>query len=207
VLARAARDDRERLDYARKRLLDTSIIFGVWMSLALVFGAAPAIHLLAGSDFDPAIGVLRIQGFALVATFVAVTLGFVLLSLRLHRPLLYANAVALTVSVVLTLAMTPVLGARGAAVASVTGETSLAVAYAVVLYRAHVPPLVSRRVVFGVVAAVLAALAPLATSLRGIPLVLASSGLYFIVLVAAGGLPRELWEALPFARPREQESA
>jgi O-antigen/teichoic acid export membrane protein len=142
-----------------------------------------------------------------VATFVAVTLGFVLLSLRLHRPLLYANAVALTISVVLTLALTPALGARGAAVASATGETSLAVAYAFVLYRAHVPPVISGRVAVGVMAAVLAALAPLATSLRGIPLVLASSGLYFIVLVAAGGLPRELWEALPFARPREQESA
>jgi O-antigen/teichoic acid export membrane protein len=207
VLARAARDDRERLDYARKRLLDVSLIFGIWMALALVFGASPAIHVIAGSDFDPAIAVLRIQGLALIASFVGVTLGFVLLSLRLHRELLYANAVALGISILLTLTLTPTFGARGTAIASVTGETCLAICYAIALSHAGVGLAISGRVGVGVVAAVGAAAALLATPLRGIPLVVAGTVVYFGVLTAAGGMPRELWEALRFARPQASGNA
>jgi O-antigen/teichoic acid export membrane protein len=200
VLARAARDDRERLDYARKRLLDTALIFGVWMAIALVLGARPAIGLVGGDDFDESVAVLRIQGLAIAATFVAVTLGFVLLSLRLHRALLLANAVALGLSLALTLALVPGHGARGAAIASVSGEFALAIGYAIALARNRARPEVSLRVAIGVGLAVAAALAVAwLTGLDGLPLVAAATGAYFAALALAGALPRELWEALPRA--------
>jgi O-antigen/teichoic acid export membrane protein len=198
VLARAARDDRERLDYARKRLLDIGLILGVWMALGLVLGARLAIRVIGGSGFDASVAVLRIQGLAIIATFFAVTFGFVLLSLRLHRALLIANALALGLSVALTLALVPAMGARGAAVASVIGEFSLAVAYAVALTRARARPEVSLRVALGVALAAAGAL-----TLASVPnlddavLLAGATGVYFVTLTLVRAIPRELWEALP----------
>jgi O-antigen/teichoic acid export membrane protein len=201
VLARAARDDRERLDYARRRLLDIALILGTWMALCLVLGAALAIRLIGGSIFDASVAVLRIQGLAIAATFIAVTLGFVLLSLRLHRALLVANAVALGLSITLTLVLVPGLGARGAAVASVTGEFTLAIAYAFALFRAGARPEISVRVAIGVVLATLASAALTAVPhLENLALVAAATAVYFGVLGAAGGVPSELWRAIRPAR-------
>jgi O-antigen/teichoic acid export membrane protein len=197
VLARAARDDRERLDYARRRLLDIALILGTWMALCLVFGAAPAIDFIGGSTFEPAIAVLQIQGLAIAATFIAATFGFVLLSLRLHRALLMANGVALGVSIAMTLALVPGLGARGAAVASVTGEFTLAITYAIALFLADARPEISLRVAIGVFLATVAAAALVAVpGLGDFTLLAAATVVYFSVLGAAGGIPSELWQAI-----------
>ena len=64
------------------------------------------------------------------------TLGFVLLSLRRHRELLLANLVALALAVGLTLGLSPVYGAQGAAVATVAAEFGLASMYALFLFGA-----------------------------------------------------------------------
>jgi O-antigen/teichoic acid export membrane protein len=201
VLARAARDDRARLDYARKRLLDIGLILGVWMALGLILGAELAIRVIGGSQFDASVAVLRIQGLAIIATFFAVTFGFVLLSLRLHRALLIANALALGLSVALTLALVPAIGARGAAVASVIGEFSLAVAYAVALSRARARPEASPRVALGVALAAAAALTLVAVpNLSDALLLIGATGVYFVTLTLVRSIPPELWEALPLRR-------
>jgi O-antigen/teichoic acid export membrane protein len=126
ILARAALDDAERFRYAMRRILDLAVLFGAWLSMNLVVGAELAIRILAGEAGGPAVGVLRIQGLALLATSAAVAGGYGLLTLRRYGPLLAANACALVVAAGLTLALAPGSGARGAAVATLSAEIVLA---------------------------------------------------------------------------------
>ena len=128
-------DDTEHHRYARQRLLEVSLIVGGWAALSLRWARPFAIDVVAGSKFDPSVGVLQIQAWMLIGTFLAVAMGFVLLSLRRHTALLVANGLALATSVALTLALVPGHGAKGAAVAAVTGESTLALLYAITLFR------------------------------------------------------------------------
>ena len=142
ILSRAAKDDRLRLGYALQRLLEIALILGVWVTLC-TSRCRFLIDLVAGPGFEPAVAVLEIQAFALIATFLAATLSFALLSERRHNGVLVSNAIALAISVTVALALVPSLGAKGAAVATVVGESSLAVAYAIALF-ARAPDLRSR---------------------------------------------------------------
>jgi O-antigen/teichoic acid export membrane protein len=129
LLARAARDDRERLRYALQRLFETSLLLGSAFTLATVIGAPVAIDVVAGEGFEPAVDVLRVQGLAMLATFLLATWGFALISLHLHRELLLANLGALVVSATLVLVLGSSEGAQGAAWATLAGETVLAAGY------------------------------------------------------------------------------
>jgi O-antigen/teichoic acid export membrane protein len=196
VLARAARDDRQRLAYALQRLLEIGTIFGTWLSLMIVLGAPLAIHVVAGPGFGPAISVLRIQGLALIGTFIAVTLGFTLLSLERHRALLVANLFALAVSAALTVSLVPFLGARGGAVATVVGEFGLAFAYASVVFTGPERFRISLERLPPVVLASLLALALwLVPGLGVVPLMFAATAVYFATLAVFRAIPDELWEA------------
>ena len=135
ILARAARDDRDRLDYAAGRLVEVGVVMGVWLALGIFLAAEPIIRLLAGDQSDPSIGLLRIQSFALVATFVIVASGYVLLSLHRHRTILLINVAALATSLGLSAVLVPAYGATGAAVALLGAEVVLAVASLAALVR------------------------------------------------------------------------
>lgn len=135
ILARAGRDDPTRFSYVVSRLFELSAILGCWLVLCLEIGAPLAIHLIAAHKADPAILVLRIQGLAIVATFLSVACGYPLLARSRYRGALIANVVALVLACVLTLALAPSLGARGAAIAAVLAETGLAITEAVILIR------------------------------------------------------------------------
>jgi O-antigen/teichoic acid export membrane protein len=86
IFARAARDDRVRLAYALGRTFDGCLILGTGIGLALVVGAPFVISVLAGAKFAPSVIVLRIQGLALVASFIGAVWGYALLSLRSRSP-------------------------------------------------------------------------------------------------------------------------
>ena len=195
VLARAAHVDRARLEYALRRVFEIAIIFGTWMALATVLGASFAIAVVAGAGFGPSVGVLQIQALALVPSFLATAAGFALISLRSNVGLLVANAVALTLTVVLTLALVPVIGAKGAAVGMLAGDTALAALYGVWLYRAGAlvfDPAVLLKVGAATIAAALLALAPS----PGAPLVVGATVVYFAVLFLLRGIPTEITDAL-----------
>ena len=180
VLARAARDDPKRLSYALQRLLEIGAILGVWIALVLIFGAKVAIGIVGGREYAPAVGVLQIQSVAIIGTFIAFTLGFVLLSLGQSRALLIANVLALALSITLTLALVPSVGAKGAAAATVAGEFALALFYGVALFGRRLVSGVSGRFVGPVaLAAAPAAALVLIPGLRDIPLVLAATAVYF----------------------------
>jgi O-antigen/teichoic acid export membrane protein len=195
ILARAERDDHDRFNLASGRIFELALLVGTWMVLCLEVGAAFAIHVLAADKADPSIAVLRIQGLAVLATFVSVACGFPLLTMRRYRAVLYINIGALILSGVLTLALAPSLGARGAAIAAVIAETGLAGAEAIVLTRS------ARRVQlpFGVVP--VAALAGgvgvavgLATPISPLLGVLVASLAYFAILKLLGRFPAEVSE-------------
>jgi O-antigen/teichoic acid export membrane protein len=135
VLARAAVDDHDRLRYAVQKLLDGSLVLGGMLALATSVGAPIAIDAMAGSRFDASVGVLRIQGAALLMTFVAALTGFALLSLHRYRAVLVVNALALVTSILFVLILGSNHGAHGAAWANLAGETVLGVAGLVALAR------------------------------------------------------------------------
>jgi len=126
LLARAARDDRERLDYALQRIFEVSLILGVAAALATLGGAHWVIDVVAGPEYAGSVSVLQIQGVALVASFVLGGWSFALLSLERYKGLLLANLAAFLTSASLTIVLAAGHGARGAAVATVCGECVLA---------------------------------------------------------------------------------
>jgi O-antigen/teichoic acid export membrane protein len=133
VLSRAARDDRDRLGYSLQRIFDVSSTVGIAAALGMATGATFIIAVVAGPHYAASAGALRIEGVALLASFVLAVWGFGLLSLHRHRDLLISNIGALIVSASLTLILAKEHGARGAALASVCGEATLALLYLLTL--------------------------------------------------------------------------
>jgi O-antigen/teichoic acid export membrane protein len=196
VVARAARDDRNRLSYAVQRLFEMTMILGTWLALMTGLGARFAIDVVAGESFRPAVAILQIQSAALLGTFLAVSLGSALLSLHRNMVLLVANGLALALSAGLTIALVPTIGAKGAAIATVSGEFALAAMYSVALFRRERAFSLSLGVVPRVAAAALAAAALLLIpGLDGIALVIAASVVYAAVLFAVRAVPPELLDA------------
>jgi O-antigen/teichoic acid export membrane protein len=201
ILARAHRDDRDRFEFASGRMFELALSAGAWLVVCLEVGAGFAIHVLAAKKADPAILVLRIQGAAVLATFVAVACGFPLLTLRRYRWVLVSNLGALAISAALTLALAPSLGARGAAIAALVAEAGLTISQAAMLKRAS-PGTPLRASTAAIVALAAAASAAIGIALPIHPLlaVLAASLVYFALLRLLGRFPPELRELLSSRR-------
>jgi O-antigen/teichoic acid export membrane protein len=197
VLARAARDDPERLRYALQRIFDMLVLAGIGAALAISAGSGFIVSVIAGSAYSASAPVLAIQATALVGSFLAAGWSFALLSLRLHRELLAANGAALVVSTVLTLALARSGGAQGAAIASVCGEATLAAGTGLALFgprREFRPQLgvAMKAVVAGAIAGVIAMAPPMPSVARAVVAV----AVYGLALVGLKAVPSELRELL-----------
>jgi O-antigen/teichoic acid export membrane protein len=197
LLARAARDDRERLGYALQRIFEVSLILGVAMALAMLGGAQFVIEVVAGHSFAGAAEVLRIQGLAMIASFILTGWSFALLALQRHRGLLLANGAAFVVSCVLTLVLASSHGATGAAVATLCGESALAACLLAALMSAH-PEL---RPKLGVLLKVALAAAPgavlaLVPDLPSVVRALLAVLVYAVILLLTRALPAELMQLI-----------
>jgi O-antigen/teichoic acid export membrane protein len=126
ILARAASEDPDRLAYGVGRAFRAAAVFGCGLAVVLAIGAPFAIAVVAGPDFAGAADMLRIQAVGLGVALVTSVFTYALLSLRLHRELLFVNAAALAVSIALTLILGSVWGGKGAATAVVAAELCLA---------------------------------------------------------------------------------
>jgi O-antigen/teichoic acid export membrane protein len=198
LLARAARDDRERLDYALQRIFEVSLLLGVAAALWTLAGAQFMIGVIAGPAFAGSAAVLRIQGIALIATFVLGGWSFALLSLKRYKGLLLANLAAFATSASLTIVLAASHGARGAAVATVCGEGVLALGSLLALVHGS-PELrpklaIILKVALAAAPGVVIALDSNAPSLVRALLALAAYGLLIALTRAA---PAELLELLP----------
>jgi O-antigen/teichoic acid export membrane protein len=198
LLARAARDDRERLTYSLQRIFEVSLILGAAAALGALGGAGFIIEVVAGPKFAGAREVLQIQGLALIASFVVAGWSFALLSLKLYKGVLLANLAAFVVSCLLTIVLASSDGATGAAIATVCGESVLALGSLLALVRGR-PEL---RPELAILVKVLVAAAP-ATALAllsGVPsLVRAALALvvYGTLIVVMRAVPQEIVELLP----------
>jgi O-antigen/teichoic acid export membrane protein len=197
ILVRAARDNPARLDSATSRLIEVALILGVWLALGIALAAQPIISLLAGGNSDPSVGLLRIQSFALIATFVSFAAGYALLSLHRHRTILAANAAALASTLVLTVVLVPRYGATGAAIAVLAAEFTLGSITLGALVR--VRPAVSETLRRAPAVLVAGGLAGLVVLLPGVP-PLGDAGLaavaYPALLVVVRRFPPEVGHAL-----------
>jgi O-antigen/teichoic acid export membrane protein len=199
LLARAARDDSQRLEFAVDRLFAVALVVGVGVGVILVVGAKPIIDVIAGHKYSGSVAPLRIEGAAVLGTCLTPVWSNALLALHRHVALLTCNVISVAVTVGLTLGLAPVLGARGAAVATVAGEWTVALSLLVALARAK--PELTPRTLTPVLRVAVAAGAAFATMLLPIAPVaqLASAlAIYAAVILAVRALPRELLELMPF---------
>jgi O-antigen/teichoic acid export membrane protein len=197
MLARAARDDRERLGYALQRIFEVSLILGVAAVLATLAGARFIIAVIAPT-FVGSAPVLQILGLAMLASFLTAGWGFALLSLKRYRGLLLVNAAALVVSFTLTLLLASAHGARGAAVATLCGEVTLSLGSLLVLLRGHP----EYRPELGVVAKVALAAAPgfvvvIALNLTSFESMMLALVFYGLLIALTKAIPEELTELVP----------
>lgn len=201
VLARAAVDDHERLAYALQRIFEVSLILGVACAVILLSGARFVIHVVAGPRYAGSVIPLELLGFAMIASFLLAGPGFALLSLERYAGVLRINLLAFALSAALTLVLARSHGAIGAAVASICGESALALGLLVVLVRGDHRLRPQLAVVPKVLVAAAAGSAPYflpgATSLERAFL---AAALYAAVIVLLRAIPAEVLELIPRRR-------
>lgn len=198
IVARAARDDAQRLAYATQRLLEAMLVAGAWIGLLTVLCAPTAIDVIAGGgEFSESVHVLRIQGAAVLLGFLAVTAGHVLVSLHRSRALLTAASVGLVVSAGVTLSLADALGAGAGAWANVAGEGVIAVVNLVALTRGPQAIRLRFGVAWRVAAATGAAALPVLVGMPNVVLGIVATVVFFAVALALRAVPRELLDAIP----------
>jgi O-antigen/teichoic acid export membrane protein len=136
LMATAASGDADRLRYIVQRLLEASLLVGVLLVIVLAIAAEPIVRILGGTAYTPAATVLRIQAFALLGSFVSVIWTTALIAIRRQSALIVVNGLAFACVVALGGALIPWLGAKGAAIAAVSGEGLLAAVALAMLARA-----------------------------------------------------------------------
>ena len=201
VLARAGRDDPDRLSHVLKRYLEVSILAGLGIALTLSAAAGVIIPVIAGGRFHAAIAVAAIQPFALVGTFMAAPCVYGLLTLNLYRPMLVANTTALVVMVVGTSVLAHTYGAQGAAISSIVCEMTVAVLMLVGLLRrlpdCRPPARFLAKVLLASACAAPVALGPWLTAL---PRTIAVCAVFVSLVLVTQALPPELTQTLPLPR-------
>jgi O-antigen/teichoic acid export membrane protein len=197
LLARAARDDAERFNYASRKLVETMVLAGCGLALAVFLGAGFAIHVIAGSGYGHSVEVLRILAVALLGTFVIAARGYALLSLDRLRAMLICNAIALAVVLLGGVPLISSYGAKGAAIAMVAAELTLGLSYELALSRRRPQLRLDPGFLLRALAATLAAGgAAVAVGLTPLPSALLGSALYGMALLALRIIPAEIREAL-----------
>ena len=202
VLARAARDDADRLRYALGRTFEVSLILGVWVAVATGLGAPFAVDVIGDLDeFGPSVEVLSVLGVAMIGTFLIACWGHALLTLRRQSALMKANTGAFVFGTALAAGLIEAEGALGGAIATTATELVLAVVYLVMLVRARAdlrPP----TAVLGPVALAAGAslVVPLVVGMPSVVSVAVASVVYLGLLAALRALPPELRQALRLRR-------
>ena len=135
VLAHAAAHDVERLRYATARVTEGALIAGGLFAVTIALGARFGIDVVAGAEGRDAVPVLQIMAVSVMGTFLVAAWGFVLLSRERYRALLLANALALLLAVVASLALVPAYGAQGSALVTAILEVALALMYGIAIAR------------------------------------------------------------------------
>lgn len=198
LLARSARDDRERLAYALQRIFEVSLIVGVAAAIGTFAGAQFVIDVIAGKQFAGSVGPLQTLGVAMVGSFVLAGWAYALISLERYRGMLLANLIAFIVSCSLTAVLAASDGAQGAAIAALSGETVLAIGSLIALSVGHSEMRPRLDVLWKVaLAAVPAVAVALITAIPSFPRALLALTAFALVILLTRAIPAELLELLP----------
>jgi O-antigen/teichoic acid export membrane protein len=202
LLSRAARDDSNRLGFALDRLFMVATIAGVGVSVILVTGARPIIEVVAGSHYRGAVGPLRIEAVAVLATCLTPVWGMGLLALHKHGSMLVCNLISLLVVVPSTLVLAPAMGATGSAIATAAGESVSSIALLIAVSRAGQRP-ARKTLLLALRVLLVGGLATAALLLPVAPLAQAAIALLLYCALVGGlrVLPRELLELIPRRSP------
>jgi O-antigen/teichoic acid export membrane protein len=209
ILSRAARDDRERLRYAMRRVLEVALVGGAGMALVVAVGAPFIIDVIAGPKGHGAVEPLRIQALALLPNFIAAAAGYGLLSMRRHAAGVISLGLGIVCNVALVLALAPAHGATGAAIAIAAAETVIAVSLYVQLLRHDAKLALPLRTWLRVAAGAAPAVAvAVLTGLPSVVTAILAGAIYLALMVAQRAVPEELFDALlPSRRKRASASS
>jgi O-antigen/teichoic acid export membrane protein len=198
LLARAARDDADRLEFALQGLFEVALIAGVGVGVILVVGAKPIIDVIGGHKYAGAAGPLRIEGAAVLGTCLTPVWSTGLLALHRHSAQLICNLISLAVVAGVTLGLAPVIGARGAAIATVAGEWTVAISLLIALMLTN-RRLVPKALAVGprVALAGGAAFAVMLVPIPAIAQLALATAVYAAMIGVLRALPRELLELVP----------
>ncbi|MGB2711357.1 MAG: oligosaccharide flippase family protein, partial [Conexibacter sp.] len=137
ILVHSGAADESRLAYVLQRMGEAALLVALGLGLVLVVGADPIIRLLGGPEYADAASVLRIQSVAIAGAFMTQLGMFGLVAVHRQRALMFVNALALAVVLVLGCTLIPLWEADGAALAASVGEVVLAAAALTMLVRAR----------------------------------------------------------------------
>ena len=112
IVARSARVDRARWEFATSRLFHVAALIGAWVAVSIVVGAPLAIEVIGGRRYAPASSVLALQGIALGIAFINAVFAYALLSLGSFRRIVVVNVGALATNAVLVAVLGGTYGAR-----------------------------------------------------------------------------------------------
>ena len=199
----AARDDRERLVYMSSRVAQMMVLGGVLTALLLWTLARPIIILLGGLQYAPAGRVLEIQGFAAITVFLTAAWLPALIGLGRLRAYWVAMTSGVVAVVVAGLILIGPFQATGAAVATVIGDVTLAVAVYVAVRRSGLSGWLRADAMLRIAAAAVPAVA--VGLIGGLPAVIRAVAVGAVFVVASlvlGAIPSEVTDALRAARAR-----
>lgn len=125
VVSVAARDDRGRLRYVGQRLMESSVILGILLSLPLSFAATTALRILGGDDFVDAAPALQVQAWVLLSVFVVQASIVLLIALHRHQAIVISNVIGLVTVIIAGAVLLPAHGVMGGAIAVVGADLVL----------------------------------------------------------------------------------
>jgi len=162
------------------------------MSLVMALIAPVLIAVVGGSHEKGAVPVLRIQGLALIVSFLSTASAFQLVSLRRYRPLLIASACGLALNVLLAVVLVSAWGARGGALADVISEVAMATALTGVLMHAVPQHQITAAFVPPVLLAAAVSVSVFLLPVGSIARAVVATIIYFSVLLLTRTIPDEV---------------
>jgi O-antigen/teichoic acid export membrane protein len=201
LMSRVHRDHEGDPGGAIGKVFTVAVICGVWMSMAIALGASFIIPLIAGSQGQGAVPVLRIQGLVLLGSFVSTSSALTLVSLRRYRALIIVSSCSLVLNILLGLLLVPPLGAEGGALADVLTETLAAVCLTGILIRAVPRHQITIAFVPAVVLACVVSAVVLLLPIGTVAQVIGASVLYLGTLILTRTIPVEVIDAVRRLKP------
>jgi O-antigen/teichoic acid export membrane protein len=200
LLVQASRDDEERLAQMLQLVAEASLFTGAGIAVGLSLASHPIVRILGGAHYSESGTILSLQAFALLGSFLTQVWVLALIAIDRRQAMAQVNAIGAVVVGALGFTLIPVAHARGAAIASIAGEVTLAIAALVLLSRARprLRPAPARmaRIALAAGLSSLCALLPVPDLVRAAIAV----GVYLGLVVAFRAHPMELLRAIRFSR-------